>query len=178
MYNKAIENATVTLAETMANIRAGAVSETKSLNSVDSVENVAYNAQVGGKENGTGLQETSGRTVPGNAGKESQTGTDGTVPESSGSVVHSELAQDVSGVERREDRRELGTLVKKENGTGLQETSGRTVPGNAGKESQAGTDGTISGSVVANVYPELAQEVSGDNGRGNNRYPGELVKTE
>ena len=43
------------LAETMANIRAGVVSETKSLNIVDSVENVAYNTEVGGKANGTGL---------------------------------------------------------------------------------------------------------------------------
>ena len=64
------------------------------------------------------------------------------------------------------------------NGTGLQEASGRAVPGNAGEESQTGGDGTVSGPVVANVYPELAQEVSGDNGRGNNQHLGELVKTE
>ena len=114
MYNKAIENATFTLAETMANIRAGVVSETKSLNGVDSVENVAYNTQVGGKENGTGLQEASGRTVPGNAGEESQTGTDGTVSGSVVADVYPRMAQEVSGVERRENYRILGTLVKDE----------------------------------------------------------------
>ena len=81
---------------------------------VDSVENVAYNTEVGGKENGTGLQETSGRTVPGNAGEESQAGGDGAVPESSGSIVHSGLAQTVSGDNGRGNNQYLGELVKTE----------------------------------------------------------------
>lgn len=100
------------IADKMAAIRAG-VAPVQAENSVDNRGQNNYNLS-GGDSNGNNVQAAFGATVSGNAREGSQTGGDGTVSESVGPNGDKNVAQTVSGLERRADNRDLGELVKTE----------------------------------------------------------------